>query len=96
MSFLLYHYIFSHSLQHLTTQCQYAWRVAPWNIAIAQGRAVAPDLVGRSGKVILSWACGSEDKKESRGQSEGESWKEKSYRRGEEEEDIGVSPTTLG
>jgi len=45
---------------------------------------VALDPIGRSSEVMLSWACSSEDKKES--------WEEKDCERGEEEENIGVPP----
>ena len=45
---------------------------------------------------MSSWVCGSEDKKESRGQSKRGSWEEKNCRREEKEEKIGVSPIVLG
>ena len=41
----------------------------------------APNLVGRSGEVTSSWACGLEGKKESGGQSKRESWEKESCRK---------------
>ena len=63
--------------------------------AKTQGRAAAPTPTGRSSEVASSWVYGLEGKEEGRDKSEGGSWEEESCGE-EEEEDIEVSPTTLG
>ena len=56
---------------------------------------MAPDPTERSSEVMLGWACGSEGKKGGRSKSERGS-QEKEGCEEEEEEDVGLSPTTPG
>ena len=92
---LLYHHIFPHSLWYLPKWYQDTQRTAVRNAAKAQGEVIAPGSIGRSSEGMLSWVCGSESKKRSRGQSERESQEEKDCRE-EEEENIGIPLTTPG
>ena len=58
------------------------------------GEETAPGLIGRSSEDTSSWVYSSESKKRSRDQSEKKSWEVKDYRKGKEEENIGIPPTT--
>ena len=67
------------------------------NAAETWGAAAAPSPTERSGKVTSGWACGLEGKEGSWGKSERGSQEEKGCgREEEEEENVGVYPTTPG
>ena len=57
---------------------------------------MASGLFERSSEDLSCRAYSSESKERDRGQGKRESWKVEVCRRGEEEEIVGISPTTLG
>ena len=67
------------------------------NIVEIQGGAAAPDPTGKSSKVMSGWVCSLESKEKSKGKSKRGSQEEESCgERKEEEENVGISLTTLG
>ena len=63
---------------------------------MVQGEAMALGLFGRSSRGPLYRVCSLEGKERDGGQNKERSRKAKTCKRGEEEEKVGVHPTTLG
>ena len=65
-----------------------------WNIEETWREAIAPSTIGGGSRGLLSQVCYSEGKKYGRSQGKRESWKKNACE--EEEEKVGILPTTLG
>ena len=65
------------------------------NAAETQGAVADSAPTGESSKIMSDWACGSESKEGNRGKDQGGSWEAEDCGRGEEKDNVRVSPTTL-